>query len=91
MPLCSIRPRTRRGFAPCTPIPPLRGAASAGWCSDCARTQRTATGFTRVELAATMAGVPLYRACGYGDLEAFESDTPSGVKVPLIRMGKRIA
>lgn len=47
-------------------------------------------GFARVELAATMAGVPLYRACGYTDIEAFESDTPSGVKVPLIRMGKRI-
>jgi GNAT superfamily N-acetyltransferase len=47
-------------------------------------------GFRRVELAATMAGVPLYRACGYTDIEAFESDTPSGVKVPLIRMGKRI-
>src|SRR6185369_13785910 len=47
-------------------------------------------GFTRVELAATMAGVPLYRACGYTDIEAFESDTPSGVRVPLIRMGKRI-
>lgn len=47
-------------------------------------------GFKRVELAATMAGVPLYRACGYTDIEAFESDTPSGVKVPLIRMGKRI-
>ena len=47
-------------------------------------------GFTRVELAATVAGVPLYRACGYTDIEAFESETPSGVKVPLIRMGKRI-
>src|SRR5690242_8481060 len=47
-------------------------------------------GFQRVELAATMAGVPLYRACGYTDIEAFDSDTPSGVKVPLIRMGKRI-
>jgi len=47
-------------------------------------------GFKRVELAATMAGVPLYRACGYTDIEAFESDTPSGVRVPLIRMGKRI-
>jgi len=45
-------------------------------------------GFRRVELAATMAGVPLYRACGYRDIEAFESDTPSGVRVPLIRMGK---
>ncbi|HEY0303289.1 MAG TPA: GNAT family N-acetyltransferase, partial [Rhizomicrobium sp.] len=47
-------------------------------------------GFTRVELAATLAGEPLYRACGYHAIEAFESDTPSGVRVPLIRMGKRI-
>ncbi len=45
-------------------------------------------GFARVELAATMAGLPLYRACGYVEIEAFESDTPSGVKVPLVRMGK---
>ena len=41
-------------------------------------------------MGATLAGEPLYRACGYTDIEAFESDTPSGVKVPLIRMGKRI-
>ena len=47
-------------------------------------------GFARVELAATMAGLPLYRACGYRDIEAFESDTPGGVKVPLVRMGKSI-
>jgi GNAT superfamily N-acetyltransferase len=49
-----------------------------------------AEGFTRAELAATMAGVPLYRACGYHDLERFEADTRSGVRVPLLRMGKRI-
>jgi GNAT superfamily N-acetyltransferase len=48
-------------------------------------------GFSRVELAATMGGLPLYRACGYREIEAFESDTPSGVKVPLVRMGKTIA
>ncbi len=47
-------------------------------------------GFARVELAATLAGEPLYRACGYRDIEAFESDTPSGVRVPLIRMGKNL-
>jgi GNAT superfamily N-acetyltransferase len=47
-------------------------------------------GFARVELAATLAGEPLYRACGYAVIEAFESDTPSCVRVPLIRMGKRI-
>ncbi|MEI9997042.1 MAG: GNAT family N-acetyltransferase [Rhizomicrobium sp.] len=48
-------------------------------------------GFNRVELAATMAGLPLYRACGYREIEAFESDTPEGVKVPLIRMGKALS
>ena len=47
-------------------------------------------GFSRVELAATLAGLPLYRACGYREIEAFESDTPSGVKVPLVRMGKTL-
>src|SRR5690606_22173629 len=34
-------------------------------CEDAAR----AEGFTRVELMATMAGVPLYRACGYIPVE----------------------
>lgn len=47
-------------------------------------------GFSRVELAATMAGVPLYRACGYEDIEAFEAQTRAGVRVPLLRMGKRV-
>jgi GNAT superfamily N-acetyltransferase len=49
-----------------------------------------AEGFARVELAATMAGEPLYRACGYAPIERIETDTRSGVRVPLIRMGKRI-
>ncbi len=48
-------------------------------------------GFARVELAATMAGVPLYRACGYAEIEPFAADTPSGVRVPMIRMGKSLA
>ena len=47
--------------------------------------------FVRAELAATLAGEPLYRACGYREIERFEADTRSGVRVPLIRMGKRIA
>ena len=47
-------------------------------------------GFARVELAATLAGEPLYRACGYQEIERFKADTPSGVPVPLIRMGKTI-
>jgi GNAT superfamily N-acetyltransferase len=47
-----------------------------------------ADGFRRFELAATMAGLPLYRACGYREVEPFLADTPSGVKVPLVRMSK---
>ena len=47
-------------------------------------------GFSRVELAATLAGAPLYEACGYDAIEVFE-DNRGGAAVPLIRMGKSIA
>jgi len=46
-----------------------------------------AEGFKTCELAATMGGVPLYRACGYRDIEPFTAMTTGGI-VPLIRMGK---
>ena len=49
-----------------------------------------AEGFTRVQLAATLSGEPLYRACGYADIERFEAPTRSGLRIPLVRMGKRI-
>ena len=49
-----------------------------------------AEGFTRVELAATMGGEPLYRACGYEQIERFEAPTRAGIDIPLVRMGKRI-
>jgi GNAT superfamily N-acetyltransferase len=47
-------------------------------------------GFKTVALVATMAGLPLYRACGYDDVEAFDEPTPTGVAVPLMRMHKRL-
>ena len=48
-----------------------------------------ADGFRRVELMASMAGEPLYRACGY---EARERviDERGGVGVPLVRMSKSL-
>jgi GNAT superfamily N-acetyltransferase len=55
-------------------------------CENAAATE----GFARTELAATLAGEPLYRACGYAEIARFETDTPSGVRVPLIRMGKAL-
>jgi len=48
-------------------------------------------GFRRAALVATMAGLPLYRACGYREVEHFFEDTPSGIAVPLVRMEKSLA
>ncbi|MGI4959260.1 MAG: GNAT family N-acetyltransferase [Janthinobacterium lividum] len=47
-------------------------------------------GFARAELAATLAGVPLYTACGWTVIEPFQSAPIDGVCVPLVRMGKRL-
>ncbi len=44
-------------------------------------------GFRTAELMATMAGLPLYRACGYVPVEQVE-DARGGVPVPLMRMRK---
>jgi GNAT superfamily N-acetyltransferase len=52
-------------------------------CEEAARSE----GFTRMELVATMAGEPLYRACGYQPLEPLVDDR-GGVEVPLLRMYK---
>jgi GNAT superfamily N-acetyltransferase len=55
-------------------------------CEEAARKE----GFSRVELAATMGGKPLYEACGYMPLEPMRVTTPNGVEVPLLRMGKML-
>ena len=46
-----------------------------------------AEGFSRVQLMATLSGEPLYRACGYREIERTSADV-GGIKVPLILMGK---
>ena len=48
-------------------------------------------GFQSLELAATVAGEPLYRACGFSIVERFEVPTSKGVTVPLARMTKRLS
>ena len=50
-----------------------------------------AAGFKRTEMMATLAGEPLYRACGYLPVERIESAAIDGVRVPLIRMEKRLS
>jgi GNAT superfamily N-acetyltransferase len=49
-----------------------------------------AEGFTSLELAATLAGRPLYEAAGFEPFE-FTSDPGDGVPVPLVRMRKPLA
>ncbi len=49
-----------------------------------------AAGFTRAELMATKAGEPLYRACGYTEIERMISASVDGVDVPGLRMGKAL-
>jgi GNAT superfamily N-acetyltransferase len=49
-----------------------------------------AEGFASAELGATAGGEPLYRACGYEEIERLEVPTPGGVTVPITRMGKQL-
>jgi GNAT superfamily N-acetyltransferase len=47
-----------------------------------------AAGFRRATMMATMAGVPLYEACGYVQVEPVLSAPVDGIRVPLVRMEK---
>jgi GNAT superfamily N-acetyltransferase len=47
-------------------------------------------GFKQVELMATLAGAPLYRACGYRAVETVTIDA-GGVDVPLVLMTRALA
>ncbi|QDZ06668.1 GNAT family N-acetyltransferase [Sphingomonas panacisoli] len=50
----------------------------------------TAAGFCRAELMATLAGEPLYLACGYEPIERVEKMSDGGVPVPGVKMGKTL-
>jgi len=63
------------------------GKLLLAWCTDAAATG----GFTALELAATLPGVPLYLACGFNEIQRLELDLPGPVRVPLVRMHKAIA
>ena len=55
-------------------------------CEDAARS----AGFKRATMMATMAGVPLYEACGYMQVEPVLSAPVDGIRVPLVRMEKAL-
>jgi GNAT superfamily N-acetyltransferase len=59
----------------------LRACLDAAW----------AAGFRRVELAATLPGVPFYRAFGFEEREALEAPMPGGLTLPIVRMGRSLS
>ena len=63
------------------------GRLILGTCEAAAR----AAGFTRVELMATLAGEPLYTACGYRLVRRVERLSQSGVPLPGAVMAKDLA
>jgi GNAT superfamily N-acetyltransferase len=55
-------------------------------CTDAAR----AAGFTRLELMATLPGVPLYAACGFVPKQEVEDVLPDGTAVPFLKMERTV-
>jgi N-acetylglutamate synthase-like GNAT family acetyltransferase len=49
-----------------------------------------AAGFRRLEMGATLTGVPLYRARGYIEAEQHEVPLRPGVSLPIVRMVKQL-
>ena len=47
-------------------------------------------GFRKATMMATMAGVPLYKACGYVEIDPVLSAPVDGIQVPLVRMEKQL-
>jgi len=50
-----------------------------------------AAGFPNAELVATLAGEPLYLACGYRETERYEIPMNGCLTLPAVRMTKRLA
>ncbi|HUK18851.1 MAG TPA: GNAT family N-acetyltransferase [Bryobacteraceae bacterium] len=51
-------------------------------------TAAAAAGFTRLEMGATLTGVPFYRARGYAERERLQVPLPDGASMPVVRMVK---
>jgi GNAT superfamily N-acetyltransferase len=49
-----------------------------------------AAGFMRLELGATLTGIPLYRVHGFEEGERVEVPLPNGASLPIVRMTKRL-
>jgi GNAT superfamily N-acetyltransferase len=55
-------------------------------CESAAKTY----GFRRLEMGATLTGVPFYKAQGYTELDQTEAPLGQGLSLPIVRMAKNI-
>jgi N-acetylglutamate synthase-like GNAT family acetyltransferase len=60
------------------------GAAILKACEEAAK----AAGFTRLEMGATLSGVPFYKATGYSEIENLEVPLNNGESLPIVKMAK---
>jgi GNAT superfamily N-acetyltransferase len=58
---------------------------------DACESAAIAAGFTRLEMGATLTGVPFYRAKGYRSVEELSVPLPDGQALPIVRMEKSVA
>ena len=63
------------------------GSMILGSCEQAAE----AAGFSRLEMGATLSGVPFYRAKGYSEIENQVVSLSNGETLAIVRMTKRIA
>ena len=57
---------------------------------DACESAAKAAGFKRLEMGATLSGVPFYRAKGYAELEEVGVPLGNGESLPILRMAKEI-
>jgi GNAT superfamily N-acetyltransferase len=57
---------------------------------DACESAAAAAGFRRLEMGATLTGVPFYAAMGYQALENLEVPLTGGLSLPIVRMAKKL-
>jgi len=61
-----------------------------GMILDACESAAKACGFRRLEMGATLTGVPFYKAKGYAELEQTEAPLGQGLALPIVRMAKNV-
>ena len=61
-----------------------------GMILDACERAAIAEGFRRLEMGATLTGVPFYSVKGYVELERVEAPLGDGLSLPIVRMGKEV-